>query len=93
MRGRKLAREKALAELDRNGMLITLYFAASRGEVKLVRAIRGALWDVIVDLRAGSPTTSNGSGPNWLTTTARCYTSRAGSDTGSSRYTIPTWSR
>jgi dTDP-4-dehydrorhamnose 3,5-epimerase len=26
------------------------------GEVKLVRAIRGALYDVIVDLRAGSPT-------------------------------------
>jgi dTDP-4-dehydrorhamnose 3,5-epimerase len=25
-------------------------------EVKVVRAIRGALWDVIVDLRAGSPT-------------------------------------
>jgi dTDP-4-dehydrorhamnose 3,5-epimerase len=25
------------------------------GEVKLVRAIRGRLWDVIVDLRAGSP--------------------------------------
>ncbi|MDQ0512172.1 dTDP-4-dehydrorhamnose 3,5-epimerase [Ancylobacter amanitiformis] len=26
------------------------------GEVKLVRAIKGALWDCIVDLRAGSPT-------------------------------------
>lgn len=26
------------------------------GEVKVVRAIRGALYDVIVDLRAGSPT-------------------------------------
>ncbi len=25
-------------------------------EVKVVRAIRGALWDVIIDLRAGSPT-------------------------------------
>ena len=25
-------------------------------EVKVVRAIKGALWDVIVDLRAGSPT-------------------------------------
>ena len=25
-------------------------------EVKVVRAIRGAIWDVIVDLRAGSPT-------------------------------------
>ncbi len=26
------------------------------GEVKLVRAVKGALWDVIADLRAGSPT-------------------------------------
>jgi dTDP-4-dehydrorhamnose 3,5-epimerase len=26
------------------------------GEVKLVRAVKGALWDVITDLRAGSPT-------------------------------------
>ena len=26
------------------------------GEVKVVRAVKGALWDCIVDLRAGSPT-------------------------------------
>ena len=26
------------------------------GEVKVVRCVRGALWDVILDLRAGSPT-------------------------------------
>ena len=31
-------------------------------EVKVVRAIKGVLWDVIVDLRAGSPTYRKGFG-------------------------------
>ena len=39
----KVRSEKALAELDRNGMLIALCFAAACGGVKVVRAIRGAL--------------------------------------------------
>ena len=57
-------------------------------EVKVVRAIRGALWDVIVDLRAGSPTYLKWFGAE-LTEDNRSMlyipTSRAGSDTGSSR--------
>ena len=32
------------------------YQSPPAAEVKVVRAIRGALWDVIVDLRPGSPT-------------------------------------
>lgn len=32
------------------------YQMAPKSEVKVVRCIRGALWDVILDLRAGSPT-------------------------------------
>lgn len=41
----------------RRGTLRGLHFAAPpHDEVKLVRCTRGALWDVIVDLRPGSPT-------------------------------------
>lgn len=41
----------------RRGTLRGLHFqAAPHEEVKLVRVTRGAVWDVIVDLRAGSPT-------------------------------------
>ena len=32
------------------------YQAAPHGEVKIVRCIAGAMWDVVVDLRADSPT-------------------------------------
>jgi dTDP-4-dehydrorhamnose 3,5-epimerase len=46
--------------LSRNARARTLrglhYNAAPHGEAKLVRCVRGAVWDVIVDLRAGSPT-------------------------------------
>jgi dTDP-4-dehydrorhamnose 3,5-epimerase len=41
----------------RRGTLRGLHFQiAPHEEVKLVRATRGAIWDVIVDLRPGSPT-------------------------------------
>jgi len=41
----------------RRGTLRGLHFQiAPHEEVKLVRVTRGALWDVIVDLRPGSPT-------------------------------------
>lgn len=41
----------------RRGTVRGLHFQiAPHEEVKLVRVTRGALWDVIVDLRAGSPT-------------------------------------
>jgi dTDP-4-dehydrorhamnose 3,5-epimerase len=41
----------------RRGTLRGLHFQADpHAEVKLVRVTRGAVWDVIVDLRPGSPT-------------------------------------
>jgi len=41
----------------RRGTLRGMHWqAAPHGEVKLVRCSRGAIWDVIIDLRAGSPT-------------------------------------
>lgn len=41
----------------RRGTLRGLHFqAAPHEEIKLVRCTRGRLWDVIVDVRAGSPT-------------------------------------
>jgi dTDP-4-dehydrorhamnose 3,5-epimerase len=41
----------------RAGTLRGLHFnAAPHGEAKLIRCTAGALWDVIIDLRAGSPT-------------------------------------
>jgi dTDP-4-dehydrorhamnose 3,5-epimerase len=33
-----------------------LHFQTSPGQAKLVRCLRGAIWDVAVDLRRGSPT-------------------------------------
>jgi dTDP-4-dehydrorhamnose 3,5-epimerase len=42
---------------ERRGTLRGLHYqAAPHGEAKLVRCTQGAIWDVIVDLRSGSPT-------------------------------------
>ncbi len=38
------------------GVVRGLHFAVGDGSSKIVRCGRGAIWDVIVDLRAGSPT-------------------------------------
>jgi dTDP-4-dehydrorhamnose 3,5-epimerase len=38
------------------GVLRGLHFAVGAGSAKLVRCGRGRIWDVAVDLRAGSPT-------------------------------------
>lgn len=41
----------------RRGTLRGMHFQrAPHGEVKLVRVVAGAIWDAIIDLRAGSPT-------------------------------------
>jgi dTDP-4-dehydrorhamnose 3,5-epimerase len=38
------------------GILRGLHFQTSPGQAKLVRCVRGAIWDVAVDLRRSSPT-------------------------------------
>ena len=38
------------------GTLRGLHFQRSPGQAKLVRAARGSIWDVVVDIRPGSPT-------------------------------------
>lgn len=38
------------------GTLRGLHFQSSPGQTKLVRCIRGVVWDVAVDIRPGSPT-------------------------------------
>jgi dTDP-4-dehydrorhamnose 3,5-epimerase len=58
--GRGLVAEVAQSSVSRTHRRGTLrglhYQAAPHGEVKLVRCTRGAVHDVIVDLRPGSPT-------------------------------------
>lgn len=38
------------------GVLRGMHFSLGAGQAKLVRCARGAIWDVAVDIRAGSPT-------------------------------------
>ena len=38
------------------GVVRGIHFAVGDGSAKLVRCARGSIWDVIVDLRCGSPT-------------------------------------
>lgn len=38
------------------GTLRGLHFQAGEGQAKLVRCVRGAIWDVVVDIRPDSPT-------------------------------------
>ena len=41
---------------SRSGILRGLHFQTTPGQAKLVRCLRGRIWDVGVDLRRGSPT-------------------------------------
>jgi dTDP-4-dehydrorhamnose 3,5-epimerase len=41
---------------SRGGILRRLHFHTAPGQAKLVRCLRGRIWDVAVDLRRGSPT-------------------------------------
>jgi dTDP-4-dehydrorhamnose 3,5-epimerase len=38
------------------GTVRGLHFAKGKGQIKLVRCTRGAIWDVVVDIRPDSPT-------------------------------------
>ena len=41
---------------SRKGIVRGMHFQTAPGQGKLVRCARGAVWDVVVDLRRGSPT-------------------------------------
>jgi dTDP-4-dehydrorhamnose 3,5-epimerase len=41
---------------SRHGIVRGMHFQIGDGAAKLVRCARGAIWDVVVDLRRGSPT-------------------------------------
>jgi len=41
---------------SRRGILRGIHFQTEPGQAKLVRCVRGAIWDVAVDLRRASPT-------------------------------------
>ena len=41
---------------SRRGVVRGMHFQVGQGQAKLVRCARGAIWDVVVDLRRGSPT-------------------------------------
>lgn len=41
---------------SRHGIVRGMHFQIGQGAAKLVRAGRGAIYDVLVDVRAGSPT-------------------------------------
>jgi dTDP-4-dehydrorhamnose 3,5-epimerase len=41
---------------SRQGVVRGMHFSLGHGQDKLVRCGRGAIWDVVVDLRTGSPT-------------------------------------
>jgi len=46
-----------LTRTSKRGTIRGLHWqAAPRPEVKLIRCVRGAVWDVVVDVRPGSPT-------------------------------------
>jgi dTDP-4-dehydrorhamnose 3,5-epimerase len=49
--------QNSTSHSDTRGTLRGMHFQrAPHGEVKVVSCLRGALWDVIIDLRPGSPT-------------------------------------
>lgn len=49
--------QHSVSHSSRKGTVRGMHFQkAPHGEVKLVRCLTGAIWDVIIDLRPGSPT-------------------------------------
>jgi dTDP-4-dehydrorhamnose 3,5-epimerase len=41
---------------SRQGVVRGMHFSLGEGQAKLIRCGRGTIWDVVVDLRSGSPT-------------------------------------
>jgi dTDP-4-dehydrorhamnose 3,5-epimerase len=65
------------------GTLRGLHTRAGRGEAKLVRCARGAIHDVVVDARPGSPTFGRHEPSAWTTSSSCTCTSLLACCTGS----------
>src|SRR5689334_13579899 len=68
---------------SRRGTLRGIHFQTHPGQAKLVRVARGSVWDVVVDLRRGSPTFGEWEGVTLDDESGASSTSRSGSGTGS----------
>ena len=65
------------------GVVRGMHFQVGAGPAKLVRCARGAIFDVVVDLRSGSPTFGQWEGFELTTRTCASSTARSASRTAS----------
>ena len=68
---------------SRAGILRGLHFQTAPGQAKLVRCLRGRIWDVAVDLRRDSPTYGSGRATSSTTSATASSSSRSASRTAS----------